>query len=173
MAMANIGGGSIVIGMDKVDNQWEPNGVDEEADARFQQDVVQQFVNGCADPYVELTVHHFDHNSKRFVIIEVLGFRELPIVCTGGSDPLSQGDVYTRQGSDSLRPGAVYTRSHRKWETVRVQSQLEMRELLDRAIAVGVQKWLTPVFGAMRDAGIGPIAALTDEEQFRAQRGDL
>ncbi|MGH2584734.1 MAG: hypothetical protein ACRDJE_07445, partial [Dehalococcoidia bacterium] len=89
----------------------------------------------------------------------VLGFRESPVVCTAGSG--------------ALRQGAVYTRSYEKHETVEVQSLPEMREMLDRAIAVGVQKWLTPVFEAMKAAGIPISAAPTDEELFRAQRGDL
>lgn len=160
MGMANIGGGSIVIGMDEIAaDRWEPNGIDEEVDLGYRQDPVQQFVNQHADPFVELTVNHLIHDGKRFVIIEVLGFRELPVVCTQGSRPLSQG--------------AVYTRSHVRRETVVVQSQLEMREMLDRAIEVGVQKRLAPVFEAMRDAGILPPTAPTDEDRFRAQRGEL
>jgi predicted HTH transcriptional regulator len=160
MAMANIGGGSIVVGMDQVEpDRWQPNGVDEAVDATFQQDRVQQFVNQHADPYVELTVDHLHHDAKRFVIIEVTGFRESPVICTSGSDP--------------LRPGAVYTRSFEKPETRVVQSHLEMRELLDRAIAVGIQQSLRPVFEALKEAGLGGGAIRSDEERFRSQRGDL
>src|SRR5215210_976755 len=60
MAMANIGGGAIVVGMDQTGpDSWEPNGIDEATDRTYQQDRVQQYVNRRASPYVELVVHHF------------------------------------------------------------------------------------------------------------------
>jgi len=133
MGMANIGGGTIVIGMDQAGpDRWEPNGVDDVVDASYQQDRVQQYMNRRADPYVEMTLYHHDLDGVRFVIIEIAGFGELPVVCTGGSGV--------------LRQGAVYTRSFSKHETVEIQSQSEMRELLDRAIEVGVENRLRPVF---------------------------
>ncbi len=91
--------------------------------------------------------------------VEVMGFRELPVVCTKGSGP--------------LRQGAIYTRSTEKFETVVVQSQTEMREMLDRATAASVEKWLRPVFAALRAAGVSSSPIPTDDEQFQAQRGDL
>lgn len=162
MGMANIGGGSIVIGMDEPgagDDLWEPNGIEPVVETTYKQDEVQQFVNQFADPYVELTVHHHHYDGKRFIIVEVQGFRDMPVVCTQGSAP--------------LRPGAVYTRSYEKHETAEVRSQLEMREMLDRAISVGVQQRLEPIFVALRAAGLMAGAVSTDEDQFQAQRGDV
>jgi predicted HTH transcriptional regulator len=160
MAMANIGGGAIVVGMDQTGpDSWEPNGIDEATDRTYQQDRVQQYVNRRASPYVELVLHHFSLEGRRFVIIEVAAFRELPIVC--------------RAGSGSLRQGATYTRSFEKHETVEIQSESEMREMLDRAIAVGIEKWLRPVFAAMRDAGVIASLGPTDADRFRVERGDL
>lgn len=161
MAMANIRGGAIVIGMDQVGpDQWEPNGVPDEADASYKQDQVQQWVNRRADPYVELAVRHIEFEGKGFVIIEISGFDELPVVCT------------TSVGKD-LRQGAVYTRSRSKNETVTIQSQLEMRELLDRAISVGVQRRLEPVFAALRAAGLMAAPDEADRLRFEQQQGGL
>ena len=57
MAMANIGGGAIVIGMDEVTrDHWEANGVVAEVAASYTQDAVQQYINQRADPYVTITV---------------------------------------------------------------------------------------------------------------------
>jgi predicted HTH transcriptional regulator len=76
MAMANIGGGAIVIGMDQVGpDEWEPNGVEESIATSYQQDRVQRYVNQRADPFVELTVYHHHQDGRHFVIIDVAGVR--------------------------------------------------------------------------------------------------
>jgi len=159
MAMANIGGGSIVIGMDEGDtDRWDPNGVSPEVDAGYQQDDVQVYVNGRADPFVELAVRHVDWEGRRFVIIQISGFRELPVVCT-------------RNGTH-LREAAIYTRPFAKHETAEIRTQSEMRELLDRAIAVGVEQRLQPIVAALR-AVVAVQPQSTDAERFEQQRGNL
>lgn len=161
MAMANIGGGVIVIGMDEVAaDRWEANGVTAEVDQSYQQDNLQQFVNQHADPYVELAVRHIDVNGMRFVIIQISGFRESPVVCT-------QGD------GQYLRPAAIYTRSFAKHETIEVQNPAEMRELLDRAIEAGVERRLRPFMHAFRELfGVFSPEDL-NARRFEEQRGDL
>ena len=157
MAMANIGGGAIIIGVDEIaPDVWEANGVAAAVAASYAQDIVQQYINQRADPYVTVTVRKPELDGKTFVVLQVSGFDDLPVVCT--------------KGSGALRQGAVYTRSRTKQETVEVQSQTEMRELLDRAIAVGVQKQLRPFIDALSGI-LGQGAVRSAEEQFRAERG--
>ncbi len=159
MAMANIGGGSIVIGVDEVSpGVWVPNGVDESVAASYRQDDVQVYVNGRADPYVELSVRRVDWERRRFVVIQVNGFIELPVVCT--------------RNAGSLKEGAVYTRPYAKHETAEIRTQSEMREILDRAIEVGVQKRLRPIVEALRDT-LNVRLDVSDEQRFDAQREGL
>jgi len=159
MAMANIGGGSIVVGVDQAGpDRWVANGVSIAVDASSQQDRVQEYVNGRADPFVELAVLHAEIEGRRFVVIQVTGFRELPVVCT--------------RNAHHLREAAIYTRTYTRHETAEIRTQSEMRELLDRAIAVGVEKRLQPIVAALR-------AVVTVEPQpsaidlFEQQRGNL
>src|SRR5205085_5313113 len=58
MAMANIGGGAIVIGMDedKTTDTWMPNGVSAAVAATYRQDDVQRYMNQRAHPYVAVNV---------------------------------------------------------------------------------------------------------------------
>lgn len=165
MAMANIGGGAIVLGMRQIGpDVWEPVGVSEEVDASYRQDDVQSWVNERADPYVEFIINHIEYNGMRFVIIEVAGFEDLPVVCAkpGGTNrPI-------------LRQGAIYTRPRRKHETTEIQSQTEMRELLDIAIERGVQRRLKTVLDAWAQALSRAVPAPpTDEQLFERQREDL
>lgn len=161
MAMANIGGGVIVIGMYEVaPDEWSANGVPSDVDASYRQDEVQQYVTQRADPYVELAVRHIDHGGKRFVIIQVAGFADLPVVCSIGFEQV-------------LRAAALYTRSFGKHETVEIRTQSEMRELLDQAIAVGVTKRLEPFVAALRNSTSVADEALSASVQFARERGDL
>ena len=159
MAMANIGGGSIVIGVDEVSpGVWEPNGVSPKVASSYRQDDVQVYVNGRADPLVELAIRHVDWEGRRFVVTQINGFTELPVVCT--------------KNAGNLKEAAVYTRPYAKHETAEIRTQSEMREILDRAIEVGVRKRLQPMLESLRDTlGTWPYAS--DDARFDAQRGSL
>lgn len=157
MAMANIGGGAIVIGMDQVGpDVWEAHGLTADVASSYQQDSVQQYFNRRADPYVVIAVRKPELDGKEFVVVQIEGFDELPVVCTAGSG--------------MLRQGAIYTRSRRMHETLEVQSQTEMRELLDRAIAVGVARRLEQIVPALERL-IVRGEQLNSEEQYRAELG--
>ena len=121
MAMANIsGGGYIVIGVKKNGEVYEPEGMQEEHANSFKQDDVITWVNEYADPYIELTVITTTRDDKSFVVIDILEFDSLPVVCKKNGQDLKRGDVYTR--------------SRRKYETARVGSQNEMREIIELAV---------------------------------------
>lgn len=179
MAMANIGGGAIVIGVDEVaPDHWQANGVPNDVDQSFLQDDVQQYVNQRADPYVQLELSHVDYDRKRFLVIQVRGFNELPVVCTSGD-------------GRAMRPGAIYTRSLAKHETIEIRSQSEMRELLDRAIRAGVLSQtqllldalglssvaasarLRTIIEALERASAGTSSSQPAARSFEEQRGEL
>ncbi len=160
MAMANIGGGAIVIGMDenKATDTWAPNGVSVAIAASYRQDDVQRYINERSAPYVVVTVRKPVHDGRTFVVIQVSGFEELPVVCS--------------RGSGQLRQGAVYTRARTMHSTVEVQAEPELRELLDRAIEAGVRRRLRPLIEGFRDAfTAGAQPAVT--AQFLAERENL
>lgn len=160
MAMANIGGGAIVVGMgeDKSNKTWRANGVAGDVADGFKQDDVQQYVNGRADPYVWLVVRDLSIDSRRFILIDVAGFDEIPVVCS-------------RNGDNILFAGQVYTRPFAKHATAAIDTQSEMRELLDRAIDIGIRKRLRSIIEGFRVAVIGtePTAA----QRFSEQRGNF
>jgi hypothetical protein len=78
------------------------------------------------------TVH-----DRKFVVISVDEFDELPVICA--------------RGAYSCRVGAVYVRTRRKPETSEIPSQTEMRELLNLA----TDKALAAFLARTRRAGIG------------------
>jgi predicted HTH transcriptional regulator len=129
MAMANIkDGGAIILGVtEEAPGKFVPTGMSEEDERSFNQDSVSEYVNKYADPFVELKVEKHIEGDKRFVIVQVQEFEELPVVCK-------------KDHSGVLKRGDLYTRSRHKHESVQVPSQTEMREILDMAVDKRMQR---------------------------------
>lgn len=161
IAMSNIpDGGVIVFGVDEMSHgNFQANGMDPEYAKSFNQDDIQDYVNGFADPYVELKVDRVVDKGKEFVVIQIREFAEMPIVCK-------------KPGEEGLQRGGVYTRPRRKHETALVSSQTEMRELLDLAIDKQIRKYREKMFRW----GVLPRTPSPEEiagSKFKEQRGDF
>ena len=127
LAMANIpDGGAIVIGVEQEGEAFPPTGLQPPDRDSFTQDGVSSHVNEFADPFVEVAVSKVSHEGSDFIVIQVEGFMELPVICK-------------KDGPGGLRRGAVYTRPRRRHEAAEVPSQVEMREILDRAVEKGTR----------------------------------
>ena len=159
MSMANIkDGGILIFGVDEVDSgQFKPIGMKKNDAESFNQDDVMDYINGYADPYVDLKVEKIEYDGKLFVIIQIKEFDELPVVCTKSGQDLNKGNVYTR--------------SRRKYESVPVSSQTEMREILEMAVDKRIRKLRKQLFqwGFIKQKTIEDI----DSEKFKDQLGDL
>lgn len=157
MAMANISdGGYIVFGEKKNGEVYEPEGMQKNHADSFKQDNVMEWVNKYADPYVELIVSPAERNSKPFVIIQVREFDQLPVVC--------------KKDGEGLKRGEVFTRSRRKYETARVGSQTEMREILDLAVDKEIRQLRSRGLITSLEA-VSPTEA--DKQAFEQQGGEL
>lgn len=160
MAMANIpDGGVMVFGVDEISSgHFEPVGMNPDDANSFNQDDVSDFINGYADPFVELKVEKIEYDGRQFVIIQIQEFAELPIICK-------------KDGQENLRRGGVYTRPRRKFESVLVPSQTEIREILEMAIDKRIRKYREDLFrwGIIRATSPEEL----DAEKFEEQLGEL
>jgi predicted HTH transcriptional regulator len=157
MAMANISdGGYIVFGEKKNGEVYEPEGMQKDHVDSFKQDDVMEWVNKYADPYVELLVSPIERDGKLFVIIQVQEFAQLPVVCKKEGEGLKRGDVFTR--------------SRRKYETARVGTQTEMREILDLAVDKEIRRLRSRDLITSVEV-VSPTEA--DKKSFEAQREGL
>lgn len=129
MAMANIpDGGTMIFGVDEISpGDFELRGMDTNDADSFSQDDIQDYVNGYADPFVKLTVKREDYDGKLFVVIQIPEFADLPVVCKKNGQELVRGEIYTRP--------------RRKFESVPVPSQTELREILEMAIDKRIRKY--------------------------------
>jgi predicted HTH transcriptional regulator len=146
LGMANIrDGGFIIFGVDQEGEEFVPHGMKEEDFNSFSQDQVSAVVNEYADPFVEIAVLKENYNNMNFIVIQIEEFFEAPIVCK-------------KDGSHGLARGAVYTRTRRMYETAKVPSQSEMREILEMAAEKGIRNLQSKVSRA------GLVLRESDEE---------
>lgn len=160
LAFANVrDGGSIVIGVAELDGgDFDFTGMEEEHFATYSQDDVDSEVAKFADPYVKLSLHKVTVDEKKYNLLQVEEFGEIPVVCK-------------RDGPCNLRKGAVFTRAYGKAETVEVPSQTEMREILDVATEKAIRKLLATMYrvGALNP----PLPPPSADERYGQQRSDL
>jgi predicted HTH transcriptional regulator len=127
IALSNIqDGGYIVFGVEDKGNALDPSGMKQDDYDSFNQDDVMVKVNEYADPFVGLQVHRLTINDKRFIIIAVNEFAELPTVCKRDGYKVKRGDIY-------IRP--FY-----KYESTCIFTETDMRELLDLALSKMISK---------------------------------
>ena len=161
----NRDGGRVIIGVEETDGSLNPVGLSDADLATWNYDHIADSLAPYADPSVSFYVEEKEYQRKKFVIIRVREFDEIPVLCNKDE---------TIRGDSVLRKGACYVRSRRKPETTEIPTQEDMRDLLELGIDKGMQKRIAQ----MRRVGIeipGAIAP-TDEgqaEPFDRQLDDL
>ena len=133
LAFANTKGGAIVVGVGE-DASGHPSlftGLDERECHSFDPSAVGSFINRYADPAIDLTVERPEVDGKRYAVLVIKPFRDLPHVCsTGLEEELQQGVFYIRTPSASSRPAARAGELH---DLIR-RALRNQRELLGRMI---------------------------------------
>lgn len=120
LALANIqDGGFIVVGFE--DGSLKRLGVSKSQDESFDAEVMQDQMSEFTDSFVSFSVHHLSGNDrKKFVVIRVSEFEEIPVI--------SRIDKY------DIHRGAVYYRSRRGRPASKlISNSYDMRDLIDRA----------------------------------------
>lgn len=152
LAMSNLpDGGWMVFGVEEdPPGQWRPVGMPAGLVETFVPDEINDQLRRFAEPPFPVEVLRGTMGGNLFVVIRVPPFEELPTVCK-------------RNGAE-LREGAIYTRSIHKPETIEVRSQTEMREIIERAVDIGIRRMRGRFPELFQDNA-------ADRERFRRERG--
>lgn len=127
MAMANIeDGGVIVIGVEQREGTFLTTGMTDDDFNSFEQDEFSQKLNEYADPNIDVKLSKIEHDGKKYIIIEVKEFDDMPIIC--------------RKASNKLKRGAIYTRPRSKNESVKVPNENEMRKIIELTVKKFIEK---------------------------------
>jgi predicted HTH transcriptional regulator len=159
-------GGLVVIGVEA--DSLNPVGFDDnEVQPWLNYDELAAGVNEYASPNAQFDLEAIAFQGRKFPIIRVHEFGDIPILCA--KDYHGRG-----KGSPTLRRGACYVRARHKPETSEIPSEEEMRELLELAIDKGVRKFVTRAQKAGLFPSIsGASAPPSDEELFERQIEDM
>jgi hypothetical protein len=118
-------GGLIVVGVR--DDTLEPVGVTDADLASFDTTKVNDFLHRYTDPQSSCEVQKLTVNGLKFVVINVLEFKDIPIICKKAAN--SSKDP----SKTILKLGGVYIRTD-KATSVLMPTSEEMRDLVNRAV---------------------------------------
>jgi predicted HTH transcriptional regulator len=144
-------GGLVVIGVEETAQGLDRKGLTDSDLVTWKFDDVATGISEFADPSIEFELTVRPLNDKKFVLLEVSEFEDIPVICKRDFDQI-------------LRRGALYVRSRRKPETTESLSQAEMRDLLD----IATEKRLRRFLATANRVGL-PVpsqTAVTDEAAF-------
>ncbi len=120
MAMANWGGGTIVVGVaEPQPGNFVAQGVPDSVLDSFETSRLNRAVNEFLDPPVPITVRRVQDGNQMFVLLSVPAAKDSLV-------------LVKRQNEDAgIYPGRIYSRSSAA-ESAEVRTSSELRELLDR-----------------------------------------
>jgi len=168
IGMANRrGGGTVIVGVAERDHLLSYDGLMEEHVASWRYEHLADTVAKYAEPLLSFDYHMHMWEQKRFLILHIHEFTDVPILCKNEYSDTSNPSIAEAKRAKVLRKGVLYARSFHKPETKEVTSAENMRLLLDLATEKRLQKFVTQA----RLAGVhlSPEALVQDEERFSQQ----
>lgn len=124
LAMANYpGGGKLIFGVRDAD--YEPIGLNDDDYNSFDVTTLNQFIHQYSDPKINCRVFKNKIDDKKYVILEINEFDNMPIIC--------KKDMTTDDGKTILQKGAIYTRKESA-ESSKIDSSEEMKDVINRAL---------------------------------------
>lgn len=163
LAMANIAdGGVIIIGeKEKENGEFYPTGLSNEKYDSFKYDDIAKFVKNICIPEIQFTITRdsMSINGKmcKFVVIQVRGLGEFPIVCTK-TKKIDENKALNANNL-LLRENAIYIRAKGPIESREISSVQEWRELIGKMLDNQKKELFKkmPCSGLVKDLSISKI----------------
>ena len=158
-AMANTsGGGTLIVGVRKVDGTWTPEGVSAEQLTSFDKTPVTQFVKNLLDPLPRFEIATVELNGKQLIALKIVEFEDVPIVVKKTIQHETR--LLAKEGALLIRSEAAESRP--------IQSADELRQLLGRALSRKSENLLADIRAVVTGSGPGQLDK-TPVELFEEQ----
>lgn len=151
-------GGTLVIGKSELDDgQFDYVGLTAEQAKSFDPTRVANWLESRFKPPISIRCHIVEYESKRYAVIDVSEFSDIPILC------VRNFDSPTERGKQIIKERTLYVRNS-KAESAPLGSPDELRELIGMATGKNADRMFA-TFQAMLK-GKALFAPPSDEEQF-------
>jgi hypothetical protein len=158
-------GGVIVLGKGQSQGKFVLIGLSEAQAASFETTKVATWVNNHCSPPVNIVCYHTNYQGRRFVVIAISEFHDVPVVCTKEYEIPSAGKTKV-----VLRKGFVYVRTANA-ASEPLSTVEDMRQLMGLATKKQGNKMLA-MFQAMLK-GQPLLAEMPHEEFFEAEKQEV
>jgi predicted HTH transcriptional regulator len=158
-------GGTIIIGIESVNNTPKPTGLVVSDLSTWSYDDVATNFAAYADPSLTFDFEIISYRGSQYVVLRIHEFEDIPVLCKKD---------FNKNSDMVLRKGACYVRSRHKPETSEIPTQEDMRDLLDLATDKGVRKFMSRATraGLLHFASSEP-STQSDEDLYKKELGDL
>lgn len=147
-------GGLIIVGVR--DDTLEPVGMTDSDFSSFDTTKVNDFLHRYTDPQSSCEVQKLTVNGLKFVVINVLEFKDIPIICKKAANA-SKDSAKT-----ILKLGGVYIRTEKATSAL-VPTSEEMRDLVNRAVLKRGDQLLSTIRTLLKG---NPAADETEIKQY-------
>jgi len=153
LAFSNVrGGGCIVIGVRQKDGEFERQGISEKHLKTYKREIILDQLSSYADPRIDIELDPVEDvkNNKKYLIIEVKEFQDIPVICKKDGKEVNKGVIY-------------YRNTDRRPESAPVSNSSDMRDIICLA-AIKMRK-------TYRELGL--IPGSTDKDLFDKELEEL
>lgn len=151
IAIANSGGGWLIIGIRETDNGFEECGLSLDQVSSFESTRVNSFLNIYADPPINTRVHKPKVRGNQYVVVEIPGFSETPHLCQKDfPEVLTSPTLYVRTDNNESAP---------------IRNSSDFRAIIERSVRNRADQILTAVHPAFHEDQ-------TAREQFENQAAE-
>lgn len=150
LALSNVrGAGYIIIGIKQVDEKFEREGISKEDLETYNLETMQDQIGGFADPGVDFELYNIDKDEKKYLMIIVKEFQDIPIICKKDSSDTNKAVIY-------------YRNTDRRPESAPVSNSYDMRDIIELAVVKMMKK--------KRELGF--VVESADEAKFDEELGE-
>lgn len=153
LAFSNVrGGGHLVIGIREIEGEIERQGISDEHLGTYNREIMLDQLSSYADPRIDIELEPVEDekNEKKYLVIIIKEFQDIPVICKKDSRDTNKGVIY-------------YRNTVRRPESAPISNSSDMRDII-RLAAVK----LTKIY---KELGLTPESK--DEELFDKELEEL
>ena len=130
-------GGIVIVGVAQRGETWELEGISDAHLATYDPDLLHDALDRYLSPAANVEVVLHEDDGRRYLIIQVHEFEELPFVCKREGEGLVRGGMYVRPASGRPRTELIHSAEDMR-DLLNIASEKGARRILELTRRLGV-----------------------------------